>query len=509
MSTDQATFPGGSAGIEQSPSRTAALRVARSAVLAWVDREAALLVVFVVYALVMLTAMPVELLQDSWLTLVSGREVVEHGLPATDTLNAWTFGVEWVDQQWLAQVMFYALWAAGGIKLAMLAHVALIATGFASALAAARSLGASPRSVWPVALVAMFVAPWALQMRAESFAVPLFVWVLWLLAADSRRPSHRVYLVFPLLAVWANLHGTVVLAALFVALRGVTFTVGELRSSHRRVGWMPRGLVLILLPFACLFASPYGLDLAGYYRSLLLNPPLRAFIEEWAVSSPGSRTIVFYGGAFAAVWLLARQRNRLTVFEQLALLVALGVGMSAIRSITWFGFASILFVPRLLEAELSRWGPRPSRRAWKLTRVGIAFAVLACVVGAAVARPDSWYTGSWPQAAGERVAGLAAGRPEAKVFSDHRYANWLLWQQPELKGRIAYDVRFELFTREQLRVLQDFRDRTGDGWRRALQGYDIVAIDRRDQEEVIAALRTRDGFELAYADERLVVLSRG
>ncbi len=508
MSTDQAAFPGGSAGTDQSPSGTTAFRDARSALLAWVDRESALLVVFVLYALVMLTAMPVELLQDSWLTLVSGREVVEHGLPATDTLNAWTFGVEWVDQQWLAQVTFYALWAAGGIKLAMLAHVALIATGFASALAAARSLGASARSVWPVAAVAMFLAPWALQMRAESFAVPLFVWVLWLLAADSRRPSYHVYLVFPLLALWANVHGTVVLAALFVALRGVTFTVAELRKSQRRAGWIPRGLALTILPFVCLFVSPYGFHLAGYYESLLLNPPLRAFIEEWAVSSPGSRTIVFYGGAFVAVCLLARQRGRLTGFEQLALLLALGVGVSAIRSITWFALAAILFAPRLLDGELAGRRPRQGRRGRSLARVGIALALVVVAVGTAAAQPDSWYTRSWPRPAGEKVAELAAARPGVKIFSDHRYANWLLWEQPELAGRIAYDVRFELFTREQLQALQDFRDRIGDDWRRALQGYDVLAIDRRGQEEVIAALRAKDDFELVYADGPLVVLTR-
>jgi hypothetical protein len=507
MSMDQAALPSASAGAEQPRGKSAFADTA-SGILAWADREAGVLVVFVVYALVMLSAMPIELLQDSWLTLVSGREVVENGLPATDTLNAWTFGVEWVDQQWLAQVAFYALWAAGGIKLALLVHVGLVATAFASALAAARSLGAPARSVWPVALVAMFVAPWALQMRAESFAVPLFVWVLWLLAADSRRPSRRVYLVFPLLAVWANLHGTVVLAALFVALRGLTFIVGELRSSHRRVGWIPRGLALTVLPFACLFSSPYGLDLAGYYRSLLLNPPLRAFIEEWAVSSPGSRTIVFYGAAFAAVCLLARQRNRLTGFEQLALLIALGVGMSAIRSLTWFAFAALLFVPRLLDAELSELRPR-RRRGRRLALVGVASAVFVTAAGVAAARPDSRYTRSWPSPAGEKVAQLAAARPEVKIFSDHRYANWLLWEQPELSGRIAYDIRFELFTREQVRVLQDFRGRIGDDWRRAIRGYDVLAIDRRGQEEVIAALRARDGFEFVYADERLVVLSRG
>lgn len=508
MSTDQAALPGAGAGTKPSRSGTAVFRAAASAVLAWVDREAALLALLVVYTLVTLLALPNELLQDSWLTLVSGREVIENGLPATDTLTAWTFGVEWIDQQWLAQATFYVLFAAGGIKLAMLSHVALLVVALASALAAARSLGASSRSVWLVATVGMLLAPWSLQMRAQSFAMPLFVWVFWLLAADSRRPSPRVYLVFPLLVLWANLHGTVVLAALFVALRGVTFAVAELRKPERRCAWIPRSLALTLLPFACLFASPYGFDLAGYYRSLLLNPALQGFIDEWAVSAPGPKTIVFYGGACAAIWLLARQRARLTSFEQLALLAALVVGVSAIRSITWFALAAIVFVPMLLDAELSDWRPRLVRRATRLALVAVALAISVGAVGTAAAQSDSWYTSAWPRPAGEKIAALAAADPELLIFSDHRYANWLLWEQPQLAGRIAYDVRFELFTQEQLHELFEFQSRIGDDWRRALDGYDLVAIDRTDQEAVIAALRAEDGFETVYADARLVVLSR-
>ena len=70
---------------------------------------------------------------------------------------------------------------------ALLAHVGLLVVAFASALAAARSLGASTRSVCLVGLLCMFAAPWGLQLRAQTFAIPLFVWLL--LAARSGQPS--------------------------------------------------------------------------------------------------------------------------------------------------------------------------------------------------------------------------------------------------------------------------------------------------------------------------------
>ncbi len=44
---------------------------------------------------------------DSWMTLVGGREIVEHGLPHHDAIGVITAGRTWTDQQWLAQLAFY------------------------------------------------------------------------------------------------------------------------------------------------------------------------------------------------------------------------------------------------------------------------------------------------------------------------------------------------------------------------------------------------------------------
>ena len=127
-------------------------------------------------------------------------------------------GARWIDQQWLAQLTFYELFRAGGYRLILLVH-ARCPSAFALALVAARRRGGSPIGVFGVGCACFFVAPWAWQLRAQSFAPLLFVAVLWLLIADGR-PSRRVFAVLPLLALWANLHGSVVLGATLVALYG-------------------------------------------------------------------------------------------------------------------------------------------------------------------------------------------------------------------------------------------------------------------------------------------------
>jgi hypothetical protein len=486
-------------------SRAALSRLARLG--GFADRQVVVVSAVALYALVLLAVMPQMLVQDSWLSFVSGREIVMNGLPHADTLTVWTSGVPWTDQQWLAHVAFYGLISAGGVELALLLHVALLTGAFAAALAASRSLGASAKSAALIGLICMFVAPWSLQLRSQSFAIPLFVALLWLLAADSRTPSRRVLLVLPLLVLWANLHGTVVLAAFLVALRGVTLAFAALRGRHRPPGWLGRSLALGVLPFASLFASPYGLALGDYYRTMLVSPLLRDFVGEWAASRPSVKTLAFYLVGTGAVGLLLRYRSRLTGFEQLALLALLVAGASAIRSIVWFALAAAVLLPLLLDGLFSQ---RPRRRDASRLRRAVAVAAVAAVavsLGVAAARPASWWITGWPTEGAAHVAKLVEERPGAKVFADDRYADWLVWEQPQLAGRIAYDVRFELLTREQLDELVAYRGRVGDDWLRAFDDYEVLLVDHPLQPSLVRELTATGRFERSYRDRWLTVLT--
>jgi hypothetical protein len=187
------------------------------------------------------------------------------------------------------------------------------------------------------------VAPWAMQMRTQDLGELAFVLVLGVLALDARQPSRRVYLVVPLLFVWANVHGSVVLGAGLVALRAVLL----LRS---RLG---RSLVLLAAAAVSPFVSPYGFSLVGYYHHLLADPILHSFINEWGPSTPSARTAAFYALAAATIWLIGRHGRRVTGFEQLALLLTLCSAAGAIRNIVWFGLTALVLLPRLIDPLVS------------------------------------------------------------------------------------------------------------------------------------------------------------
>jgi hypothetical protein len=87
------------------------------------------------------------------------------------------------------------------------------------------------------------------------------------------------------------------------------------------------------------------------------------------------------------------------------------------------------------------------------------------------------------------------------------YADWLLWSQPQLRGRVAFDARFELLTSRQVASIGAFQSRVGD-WRRAVRGYRVVVLDRRDDGKLQKALVESGAMKMVQTNGDVVVLRR-
>lgn len=455
-----------------------------------------MVVVLAAFAIVLLVTLRRGLGGDGWLALLAGRSIVQHGLPTHDGLTVMAHDARWTDQQWLAQVVLYGLFRTGGVKLALLFH-ALLATGaLTGAALIARRHGATARSVTWVAIPALLAYyPVAAVLRPQSLALPLFTSTLWLLLGDARRPSRRVLLTLPLLVLWANLHGSVLLGAGLVALAGLVTLARERRPSVR-------AFALILLPWPCVLASPYATELPAYYRKVLVGGDFSHLITEWAPTTLQLVTIPVFVLMIGGLWLLGRHGRGVPVFDQLAFVVMAVVAFQAIRNIAWFGLVALAVLPPLVDRL--RAPVEEPRRLNRILALSLGFLTGVALVGVAV-KPTSWFTHAFPSPAAEET--VRAAGPQGRVFATSAYGDWLLWIEPRLAGRVAFDARFELLTTSQLEEIAQIENTAGD-WRAALRGYRVFVLGHGSDATLEHALRSGLGLRVAFRSRQVVVLRR-
>jgi hypothetical protein len=334
----------------------------------------------------------------------------------------------------------------------------------------------------------------------------MFALVVSLLVRDARCPSARVWWTLPLVALWANLHGSVLVGAGLVALRGLTIAAPAVRSRGRdRRLSLARGFGLGAGAIVAVFASPYGPHMLEYYRRTAFNPAFGKLVVEWMPATPSASTAAFYLLAFLSAWAFGRRRSALTNYEWLVLLVTGLSTMSTVRSAGWFTMAALMTLPVALTPSL----PAPGRAsgALQIPVAGVPLAILVALAVSAAARSDQWFQQHYPSALDNAVGRAIASDPGARVFADVRYSDWLLWRRPELAGRLAYDARFELLTVGQLQTIARFNRQIGDDWRAAARGYRVIVVDRHPD-------RTSDGHDPTYLQllkepgSKLVYLSK-
>lgn len=498
------------------PPRRARISLARAIALPR-GADRLLVVAVVALAVVLLIALPASFSVDSWLALVAGRDIWQSGLPHHEALTSIAHGVRWIDQQWLSQLASYALYRVGGLGLLGVVNVALIVLGVAIALVSAwrRTVRLSVM-LGMLVLCLIQVMPFR-EVRTQAFAVPLIAMVLVMLSRDSRVPSQRVYWCLPILVLWANLHGTASIGAGLVSLRGLTLVwdrrakLPGVRSLRGLWLQLRRPLVLIVGAPLTLLITPYGLQTASYYRATMMNSSLQHFVTEWQpITSDWALAAPFFVLAGLTVWSFGRRPEMTTGWEKIALVVLAAASIDVMRNDLLFGLAALAFVPASVDRALPRRkrGGAPVRERVNAILCWTALAVLAITVISTVLRPASAFENSYQRPRILAVVRSAvAVDPSVKVLADVRFADWLLWHDPQLGGRIANDARFELLTSAQMVSLQRTFGAIGPSWKQGARGYRLIVLDREASPDAVKGFLAEPGRRVLYNDgHRLVIL---
>lgn len=249
---------------------------------------------------------------DYFWALAQGRAILQLGRIPTENLFLYTLPVDapFYNQPWLAELLLFGVERLSGSA----GNVVLL--GFLTALSVivlmdtALRAGAAPRQV---AFAALLVVPFIAQssaVRTQMFALPCFALVLRyaLLQSQPARPRALLW-VLVVSALWANLHGTFVLAPFILGVRALQSfrspraALGELSLVVLATCINPRGPAVYA--YVTRLGSAMGVggrtDVTEWQALPLLEPTGLAFL---LIALGGAALAFVYKGRVPAAGLL-------------------------------------------------------------------------------------------------------------------------------------------------------------------------------------------------------------
>lgn len=464
------------------------------------------------------TAGSATLTGDTWWAMRMGAELLQHGLAANTTVLAHAPAQGVVGNgQWLAQILLYLTYVGGGeLALRTLTGLSLV-LGVALTYLAGRRTGAGVRMASLAALLTVLLASSNGSVRSQSLCFVLFGALLYIL--ESRHVHSRlVWAILPLVVLWANLHGSFLLAPVVVGLTAVGDAVPAMRGRRREA----LGPVLCLGSVALLAAvaamlNPSGIRVYAYVLQVVGDPVVR-MVTEWQPTSwsePTGKAMAVSVGCLVLVMLGSRRWPR---WPDVFVLGALGLlALSAQRNVVWWGFALAPVLARHAQLAIGSRVRPSSRLADRPRRTTQNVALAACLVLVAAFSPiwrpaladgitgqDSSLEFS-PRAAVDVIAELPAGR---RLFHHQPWAGYLAWRLWP-RHLPFVDVRIEAHS---LAVWTDWDtiNRGAPGWESLLREYQVdallLSLDR--QPDLVRQVRQSAEWEDRFMADGAVLYVR-
>lgn len=243
----------------------------------------------------------------------TGQYILDHAsIPHQDLFSYSRPGAPWFAWEWLSDVVFALLFGIAGLKGIVLFAGVLIAC--VSTLVLRYTLWRGTNSL--VALITTLLAVGSSTIhflaRPHLFTLLLLPICMWLLQRDREKQSGLVWLLVPLVAIWANLHGGFLVFLACIALLVVGSAIESVRSgSSRTLTWRYAGLFTACGAVTVL--NPYGIHLHVHILQYLRSDWIRNLVQEFQAPTFRSEgqiqfEILLLAGLLVAGVLLLRGR---------------------------------------------------------------------------------------------------------------------------------------------------------------------------------------------------------
>jgi hypothetical protein len=457
---------------------------------------------------------------DIWGHLAIGRLYHETGrIRQVDPFSYVTAGHEWLNFEWLYELVLYRIFAALGTSGLIVFKVAvgLILLGVVYRVLCHQGIPAERAGIIVVVLIHFFV-PFLITVRPHLVTYTFFLLVLLLLRAMDRGDARWLYAAPALFAVWANLHPG------FLAGLGVLGIWTGLELARRWVGRDLLGALsrvsmwtVIPILLACVLATglnPWGLRLLPFlWRTATLPRPE---ISEWQPLLLGTLqglTYLLLVAATAAGWLYSRRPHSLPLLG--VLVVCALLPLIAWRHVPIAALSIAVLAGEHIGDVWARWSstytrriPAPSAAA---NRVLVAASTVGAVLFVVLAVPRLGCIIIDPVLGlGQPVRAIRLLRESginANLAIDFDWGLYAMYHvAPTLK--ISMDGRRETAYGDRAYAQNlDFKLGLGD-WDALLREYDThLALVHRSQP-ADNLLRLKPGWTLIYEDPLAVLFAR-
>lgn len=434
---------------------------------------------------------------DIYWHIKTGEWILQHGaVPHTDPFSYTFSGVPWMAIEWLSEILMALVYEAGQWNGIVIFFGVVTALTF-WLLAKLLSRQLAPLAGFIVFLLSVACIWPSFLARPHLLALPiLVVWFAGLLAAQEKgeRPS---FWLLPLMALWANLHGSFVFG-LALVLPVAVEAVMDAKPNRLKVSrdW---ALFFIAALVMCLATPNTWHTLVFPFQ--LLNMKHLSTITEWM--PPNFKTLQPLELVLMATLVMAFTRPmKISIPRLLILLGVLHLALHHGRHQMLAGIVGALVLAKPLANALGRKSSGSiqdgSSRRWVAGAAAMAVLLTAARMGHPIVRKDDRVS---PTTALDHVP--AELRQEA-VLNSYNFGGYLIFSgiRPFIDGRA--DMYGDDFIFDYVSIMTPNRAALD----RAIEKYGIQWMILKTDSSILDMIDALPSWRRLYADKIAVVYVR-